>query len=128
MGQVAVFDADRVCEPVGQVTVVKCQDCPTVCIDMDAMRVHKLIHLDITYLRCSAPPLLPAPLQLHLLHLGRFISCTSYTCTSCRCTSCPLVFGSPSSLTRHSFLSHGLVLQPSELQPDMVSTHLSPVT
>merc|ERR1719350_2640628 len=51
------------------------------------MRVHKLIHLDITYLRC---------------------------------TSCPLVFGSPSSLTRHSFLSHGLVLQPSELQPDMV--------
>ena len=35
------------------VTVVKCQDCPTVCLDLDFLRIHKFLHLDLIYLRCS---------------------------------------------------------------------------
>lgn len=36
------------------VTVVKCQECPTVCLDMDVLRVHKFLHQDLTYLKCPS--------------------------------------------------------------------------
>ena len=35
------------------VTVVKCQDCPTVCLDMDILRLHKFLHLNLIYLKCA---------------------------------------------------------------------------
>ena len=52
-----------------QVTVVKCQECPAVCLDMDVLRVHKFLHQPLAYLRCPDCRLVfgtPSSLRRHL--------------------------------------------------------------
>merc|ERR1719369_1344711 len=52
-----------------EVTVVKCQECPMVCLDMDVLRVHKFLHQDLTYLQCPACSLVfgpPSQLKRHV--------------------------------------------------------------
>ena len=70
------------------VTVVKCQDCPTVCLDMDVLRLHKFLHLDLIYLKCAV---------------------------------CGFVFGTPSTLKRHMFMLHGILLQPAGLEDSVLT-------
>ena len=54
------------------VTVVKCQDCPTVCLDLDILRLHKFLHLDLIYLKCANCDLVfgtPSALKRHMFML-----------------------------------------------------------
>ena len=69
-------------------TVVKCQDCPTVCHDLDVLRLHKFLHLNLIYLKC---------------------------------TVCAFVFGTPSTLKRHMFMLHGILLQPMDLEDSVLA-------
>ena len=69
-------------------TVVKWLDCPTVCLDMDVLRLHKFLHLDLIYLRCAV---------------------------------CGFVFGTPSTLKRHMFMLHGILLQPAGLEDSVLA-------
>jgi len=51
-----------------QLSVYKCKDCPTVCLDRMVLQVHKLLHQELTYFYCSQCEFvfgLPSKLKKH---------------------------------------------------------------